>query len=168
MSNDKLTRLALFDDSDELANELDRISNGLGFLDRYYLIEVRDHLRNLYSTSTEIINELFGEIEQLKAENAELKEIIFPKEKSTYLGFTINGMLAHLNEESMIVKLEKANDLSWRLYVFNEELGEAELEGTLLEVLSKACKPFLKKWQQERQDLHTKLYALQQNLGGEA
>jgi len=103
------------------------------------------------------IKALTAERDHLAARVSELEAIIYPDDKSTYLGFTVSNMLYYLSKDCKCVKLEAVTEAEWLLHVMSEQHGEFEMQGGLMRILGLASKPFFKSWQIERQSARDRM-----------
>lgn len=111
------------------------------------------------------IEVLTAERDQLAARVSELEAIIYPDDKSTYLGFSVSNMLYHLSKDCKCVKLEAISEAEWLLYIMSEQHGEFEMQGGLMRILGLASKPFFKSWQLERQSARDRINLILDSVG---
>ncbi|TON45167.1 hypothetical protein, partial [Vibrio parahaemolyticus] len=61
-----------------------------------------------------------------------------------YNNFDVQAMLNFMSAKAEKIDLTKLDARKWRLYVFSEEFGEFEMEGTLFYITMNAFKPYLR------------------------
>ncbi|HCE5103492.1 hypothetical protein [Vibrio parahaemolyticus] len=67
-----------------------------------------------------------------------------------YNNFDVQAMLNFMSAKAEKIDLTKLDARKWRLYVFSEEFGEFEMEGTLFYITMNAFKPYLRYAKEQR------------------
>ncbi|EHJ9981298.1 hypothetical protein KB976_000318 [Vibrio parahaemolyticus] len=69
-----------------------------------------------------------------------------------YNNFDVQAMLNFMSAKAEKIDLTKLDARKWRLYVFSEEFGEFEMEGTLFYITMNAFKPYLRYAKEQRNE----------------